>query len=55
MGFKEIRLSIAIESDASPEERRKLLELTERYCVVYQTLSRAPHLTLVSQDATIGA
>jgi len=38
VGFKDIRLEIALESTASPEQLEKLLELTERYCVVLQTL-----------------
>jgi uncharacterized OsmC-like protein len=38
VGFKDIHLEFAFESDASPEQLQKLLELTERYCVVYQTL-----------------
>ena len=38
VGFKDIRLSIALDSSATPEQLQKLLELTERYCVVYQTL-----------------
>jgi uncharacterized OsmC-like protein len=38
VGFKEIRLQFNIESDASPEKLEVLLKLTERYCVVYQTL-----------------
>jgi uncharacterized OsmC-like protein len=46
VGFRQIRLSIAIDSDAGPDERRKLLELTERYCVVYQTLCKSPSLTV---------
>jgi len=46
VGFRQIRLSIVIDSDAGPEERRKLLELTERYCVVYQTLRNRPELTV---------
>lgn len=41
VGFKEIRLEIALESSASAEQLRKLLELTERYCVVLQTLRGA--------------
>ncbi len=45
VGFREIRLRISLDSDASPEERQKLLELTERYCVVYQTLRNGPYLT----------
>jgi len=42
VGFKSIRLEFALDTDASPEERSKLLELTERYCVVLQTLRASP-------------
>jgi uncharacterized OsmC-like protein len=38
VGFRTIRLGIELDTDADPEQRRKLIELTERYCVVYQTL-----------------
>jgi uncharacterized OsmC-like protein len=41
VGFKEIRLDIALESPAPVEQLQKLLELTERYCVVLQTLKGA--------------
>lgn len=41
VGFKDIRLEIDIESSASAEQLKKLLELTERYCVVLQTLKGA--------------
>jgi len=46
VGFRDIRLFITIDSDATPDERQRLLELTERYCVVYQTLHRSPELRL---------
>ena len=42
VGFRDIRLFISIDSDAAEPERRKLLELTERYCVVFQTLVGRP-------------
>jgi uncharacterized OsmC-like protein len=42
VGFREIRLKFDLDSDASEEQRKKLLELTERYCVVMQTLRRSP-------------
>ena len=42
VGFRDIRLTIALDTDAPDAERQKLLELTERYCVVYQTLVRSP-------------
>jgi len=38
VGFQSIRLFIALDTDATPEQQEKLLELTERYCVVLQTL-----------------
>ena len=41
VGFKDIRLEIALQSVASAEQLDKLLELTERYCVVLQTLKAA--------------
>lgn len=38
VGFKSIRLIFILESNAKPEQIKTLLHLTERYCVVYQTL-----------------
>lgn len=38
VGFQSIRLLISIQSEAPEEQLKKLLELTERYCVVLQTL-----------------
>lgn len=38
VGFKEIRLHFDLDTDATEEQRATLLKLTERYCVVYQTL-----------------
>jgi uncharacterized OsmC-like protein len=46
VGFREIRLFIELDSDAPPEDQRKLIELTERYCVVYQTLRRSPEIRM---------
>ena len=42
VGFRDIRLRFALDTDAPAESRAKLIELTERYCVVLQTLRRAP-------------
>ncbi len=39
VGFTNIRLSFELDTDASTEQLDKLLTLTERYCVVYQTLA----------------
>jgi uncharacterized OsmC-like protein len=45
IGFQEIRLLFDLDTDAPDEKRQKLIELTERYCVVYQTLKNSPRLT----------
>jgi uncharacterized OsmC-like protein len=39
VGFTSIRLSFELDSEASEEQIATLLRLTERYCVVYQTLA----------------
>lgn len=38
VGLQNIKLRIELDADATPEQKAKLIELTERYCVVYQTL-----------------
>jgi uncharacterized OsmC-like protein len=38
VGFTSIRLTFAVDSDAPPEKLDQLMKLTERYCVVYQTI-----------------
>ena len=45
VGFREIRLRFDVQSDASDEDLAKLLETTERYCVVLQTLATTPTLS----------
>ena len=40
VGFQAIRLFVELDTDAPAEERAKLLALTERYCVVFQTLAK---------------
>jgi uncharacterized OsmC-like protein len=50
VGFRSIRLRFELDSDADPEQLATLQRLTERYCVVLQTLSSPPALT-----ATIAA
>jgi uncharacterized OsmC-like protein len=42
VGFRDIRLKFELDSDASEEQKKKLLELTERYCVVLQTIRNSP-------------
>jgi uncharacterized OsmC-like protein len=45
VGFRAIRLSFDLDTDASEEDLATLLKLTERYCVVFQTLSTPPKLS----------
>jgi uncharacterized OsmC-like protein len=42
VGFAAIRLRFEVDTDASAEQQETLLRLTERYCVVLQTLRRSP-------------
>jgi uncharacterized OsmC-like protein len=47
VGFRAIRLSFDVDTDASEEQLATLLKLTERYCVVFQTISTRPALSAV--------
>jgi uncharacterized OsmC-like protein len=49
IGFKAIRLKFQLDTDATPEQLATLLKLTERYCVIYQTLKSPAAIT-----ATLG-
>jgi uncharacterized OsmC-like protein len=44
VGITDIRLRFEIDSDASAEQLASLLRLTERYCVIFQTLTTPPRL-----------
>ena len=46
VGFRDIRLRFELESEASEEQLATLFRLTERYCVVYQTLAGSPSLSV---------
>jgi uncharacterized OsmC-like protein len=46
VGFQSIRLRFDLDTDATPEQLDSLLRLTERYCVVYQTLKQPASVTL---------
>jgi uncharacterized OsmC-like protein len=46
VGFATIRLSFELDTAADPDQVQTLLKLTERYCVVLQTLSRSPELSV---------
>jgi uncharacterized OsmC-like protein len=52
VGFQSIRLQVTLETDASEEQLDTLLRLTERYCVVYQTLAHPPVVTVARKPAT---
>ncbi len=53
VGLQDVRLRIEVDSDASDEQLDTLLRLTERYCVVLQTLAHAPRLS-ASIDRRVG-
>lgn len=46
VGFREIRLFFDLDTDANPEQLQTLHRLTERYCVVFQTLQSSPSLSV---------
>jgi len=46
VGFQQIRLHFDLDTDATEEQLATLLRLTERYCVVYQTLAQPPKIDI---------
>lgn len=46
VGFQRIRLHLELNTDASDDQLSTLVRLTERYCVVYQTLRQPPEMTV---------
>jgi uncharacterized OsmC-like protein len=51
VGFRDIRLSFDIDGDLNEEQLATLMKLTERYCVVYQTLRQPPPVAMTSRVA----
>jgi len=51
VGFNDIRLRFELDSDASNEQLATLIKLTERYCVVYQTLRNPPPVQIATSAA----
>jgi uncharacterized OsmC-like protein len=47
VGFSDIRLTFKLDADATPDQLDTLMKLTERYCVVLQTLKRPPALSAI--------
>lgn len=50
VGFRDVRLRFDLDCDASGEQLATLLKLTERYCVIYQTLRHPPAMTVALND-----
>ena len=46
VGFREIRLTFDLDTEATQEQIDSLIKLTERYCVIFQTLAKPPKLGL---------
>src|SRR4051794_30276947 len=55
VGFETIRLWFELETSADDEQLATLLKLTERYCVVFQTLNRGPQLDVRVERAVAAA
>jgi len=53
VGFQNIRLQFTLDTDASEDQVDTLLRLTERYCVVFQTLAHPPALSLARKGASV--
>lgn len=51
VGFTAIRLSFDLDTDAAGEDVASLIATTERYCVVLQTLSRTPDITVTADES----
>jgi uncharacterized OsmC-like protein len=51
VGFAQIRLRFDVVTDASQEKLDQLLKLTERYCVVYQTIKNGPPVEITLKRA----
>jgi uncharacterized OsmC-like protein len=49
VGFRDIRLAFDIDGDLTDEQLATLIKLTERYCVVYQTLRSPPPITVTAR------
>jgi uncharacterized OsmC-like protein len=48
VGFRAIRLSFELDTDAGQDKIDQLLKLTERYCVIFQTLNQKPEFSVAS-------
>jgi uncharacterized OsmC-like protein len=48
VGFSSVRLAFDLDTEATAEQLQTLIRLTERYCVIYQTLAHPPELTIAA-------
>ena len=53
VGFSDVRLHFDLDTDADEQQLDKLIELTERYCVVYQTLRNTPQLAVQTHRVAV--
>ncbi len=53
VGFTAIRVTFDLDSDAEPEQIATLLRLTERYCVVFQTLVGSPSVIVAASPSSL--
>ncbi|MBZ0138883.1 MAG: OsmC family protein [Pseudorhodoplanes sp.] len=51
VGFRDIRLTFTVDTDAPQDKLEQLLKLTERYCVVYQTIRSGPPVAVALKRA----
>lgn len=49
VGFRTIRLDIKVDGTLNEDQLSSLINLTERYCVIYQTLKSGPPLTITTR------
>ena len=54
VGFRAIRLRFDLDTEATEEQLETLLRLTERYCVVYQSLAASPELSVSLARGSVG-
>lgn len=54
VGFVEIRMEFVLDTDAEQSKVEKLAQLTERYCVVLQTISQKPKISVTSSKKELG-
>src|SRR3954452_6092589 len=55
VGFSDIRLRFELDTDADDDQLATLLKLTERYCVVFQTLNQGPRMRVEMERAATAA